>query len=266
MSLLKSLHSEIKLTCQPTSRYLKYQAVKNSKVQTIGVKPNDKQLTTCAFCGNDYIQSQQRVRLRSRVKLKKKVERLLHKYQVEPGSLGKYQLSLVQSYLNSCNQLVVTCSICNKTTKFPCSKRSDVLKEKTKVVENSKIVQNVEESGKKKKKKKKKSKQEKTVSERVDVNLKDVTSSQGKGLSEETYKVKHETSSTFTPPVTRSTPSVIKTASHIYDKKMSLDQNTTSKSAKKKKGKNIHQQLNKIFEKEKRDKKSGNLMDFLSTL
>jgi predicted methyltransferase len=39
-----------------------------------------------------------------------------------------------------------------------------------------------------------------------------------------------------------------------------------SKSAKKKKGKNIHQQLNKIFEKEKRDKKSGNLMDFLSTL
>jgi hypothetical protein len=71
-----------------------------------GVKPNDKQLTTCAFCGNDYVQSQQRVRLRSRVKLNKKVECLLQKYQTEPGSLGKYQLNLVQNYLNSYNQLV----------------------------------------------------------------------------------------------------------------------------------------------------------------
>jgi hypothetical protein len=101
---------------------------------------------------------------------------------------------------------------------------------------------------------------------RVDVNLKDYTSSQGKGLGDETYKVKHETSSAFTSPVTRSTPSVVKTARSMDHNKMCLDQNTSSKSAKKKKGKNIHQQLNKIFEKEKRDKKSGNLMDFLSTL
>jgi len=98
--------------------------------------------------------------------------------------------------------------------------------------------------------------------------LKDYTSSKGKGLSDETYKVKHETSSAFTSPVTRSTPSVVKTARNtgMDHNKMCLDQNTSSKSAKKKKGKNIHQQLNKIFEKEKRDKKSGNLMDFLSTL
>jgi hypothetical protein len=47
---------------------------------------------------------------------------------------------------------------------------------------------------------------------RVDVNLKDYTNSQGKGLGDETYKVKHETSSAFTSPVTRRTPSVVKTA------------------------------------------------------
>ncbi|VDH93466.1 Hypothetical predicted protein [Mytilus galloprovincialis] len=110
-SMFRKLQKEIdKETCQPTNRYLKYKVVESQDLKV------QDPMTACQYCGSDYTPSQRRVRVKSKVKLNKKLVVLLRKYEKDPNSLGKFQSNLVQTYLNSCNTLVIMCNVCTKKT------------------------------------------------------------------------------------------------------------------------------------------------------
>ncbi|XP_052066594.1 uncharacterized protein LOC127706184 [Mytilus californianus] len=269
-------------TCQPTSRYLKYKIAESQDL--IAQDP----MTACQFCGSDYTPTQRRVRIKSKVKLSKKLGVLLRKYETDPNSLGKFQSNLVQTYLKSCNTLVVMCNVCKKKTKYPCLKREDLIQQKVKekqILQNKCIIEPEKKSKKKKRKKKKErdevldqkppSLQSDTVDD-IDRQEIRITSPQ-LGTSSHTYSknslidatdqgtLSKLTDSRKSSAVTHNRQSLTKKPDIQGNKRTRSEENIT-KSAKKRKAKNLNQQLNQILANEKSESKSGNLMDFLSSL
>ncbi|XP_063399631.1 uncharacterized protein LOC134684277 isoform X2 [Mytilus trossulus] len=287
MSTNKSLFKVLLFSSFIKTQVLKYINQMYKVAESQDLKVQDP-MTACQYCGSDYTPTQRRVRIKSKVKLNKKLVVLLKKYDKDPNSLGKFQSNVVQTYLNSCNTLVVMCNVCTKKTKFPCLKRADLIQQKVKEqqsLQNQDIVE-PEKKSKKKKKKKRKEREEALNQKQpplhsdsiIDIERQEIeiTSAQP-GTSSKTHTknildtatnqrtLTRLPDSPKLPTVTPSRQSLTKTPDILGNKRTSNVLHTT-KSAKKRKAKNINQQLGQILANEKSETKSGNLMDFLSSL
>ncbi|CAC5383889.1 unnamed protein product [Mytilus coruscus] len=269
-------------TCQPTSRYLKYKIAEHQDLKV------QDPMTACQICGSDYTPTQRRVRIKSKVKLNKKLGVLLRKYETDPNSLGKFQSNLVQTYLKSYNTLVVMCNVCKKKTKYPCLKRADLMQRKVKEEQSLQIKYIIEPEKKSKKKKRKKKKERDKVLDQKKPSLHSDTvndiyrqeiriTSPQPGTSSHTHsknslKDATDQGTLSRLPDSRKSPAMTHTRQSLPQKpviqgnKRTNNEQNSTKSAKKRKAKNINQQLNQILVNEKSESKSGNLMDFLSSL
>ncbi|XP_071089027.1 UPF0711 protein C18orf21-like isoform X1 [Haliotis cracherodii] len=120
----------------------------------------------CQLCCTIFTSNNHKVRLAPRTPLTKKLKKLLDRYAQQSTSasassslhptLSKCQLKMVKGYLNSRNVLTVSCNTCGKTTKTKCQGRSDRVKQLLSWREPIEIEEKEESFTKKRKKKSKK--------------------------------------------------------------------------------------------------------------
>ncbi|XP_041375839.1 uncharacterized protein LOC121388531 isoform X2 [Gigantopelta aegis] len=253
-----------------------------------------KKTSHCYHCFTIFQAGNHQIRLKPRRKISHSVHKLLAKSKGSSKQLGTFQKRMVDLYLQSRNKLVISCFTCKKTVKMACQSHEERIQQLFKPAPKE-IDEKVMTKNQKKRKKRKTLRQKKKFTKFLFDNEEEALAAAKKknNIPEEDSEQapvpgpempvltvpETQTRKTTEPILHKSLnvtqPSFSVKTLHNASRTSGVSQNSVSKKktaavgvvkSKKKKGRDLHQQLQKVLAADK-EKKSGNsLQDFLTSL